>query len=123
MDGTGFSGYEVDLNRMQMFYIDYSWYGAGAIRWGLRGTEGEITYVHKEQNNNVNLEAYMRSGNLPGRYETNTVPVYTKIAGTLASDGLTLLVDSTAEFPESGTITIRDGSKVETVNYSSKTWT
>jgi hypothetical protein len=119
-DGTGFTGYELDLNRMQMFYIDYSWYGAGAIRWGFRATDGEITYVHKEVNNNVNLEAYMRSGNLPARYETNTVPVYTKITSTLASDATSLLVASTAAFNDSGTITVRNGSQIETMNYSSK---
>jgi hypothetical protein len=119
-DGTGFTGYELDLNRMQMFYIDYSWYGAGAIRWGFRATDGEITYVHKEINNNVNLEAYMRSGNLPARYETNTVPVYTKITSTLASGATSLSVASTAAFNDSGTITVRNGSQVETMNYSSK---
>jgi hypothetical protein len=121
MDGTGFSGYEVDLNRMQMLYIDYSWYGAGAIRWGLRGSNGEITYVHKEANNNVNFEAYMRSGNLPGRYETNTVPVYTKITDNFGPSDLVLNVVSTDAFKPTGTITVRTGSKVETVNYLSKT--
>ena len=119
-DGTGFSGYEIDLNRMQMFYIDYSWYGAGAIRWGMRATNGEVTYLHKEINNNNNLEAYMRSGNLPGRYETNTVPVYTKLYSTLGALDTTLYVDSTAEFNDSGTLTIRNGSSIEIVNYSSK---
>lgn len=123
MDGTGYSGYEIDLNRMQMFYLDYSWYGAGAIRWGLRGTDGEITYVHKIKNNNVNFEAYMRSGNLPGRYETNTVPVYTKITSSFGTEDTTLNVESTAAFNDSGTITIRNGSTIETVNYSSKTAT
>ena len=119
-DGTGFTGYELDLNRMQMFYIDYSWYGAGAIRWGFRATDGEVTYVHKEVNNNVNLEAYMRSGNLPARYETNTVPVYTKTTSTLSSSATSLSVASTASFNDSGTITVRTGTKVETINYSSK---
>jgi hypothetical protein len=122
-DGTGFTGYDLDLNRMQMFYIDYSWYGAGAIRWGFRATDGEITYVHKEVNNNVNLEAYMRSGNLPARYETNTVPVYTKTTSTLSSSATSLSVASTASFNDSGTITVRTGSKVETMNYSSKNGT
>jgi formylmethanofuran dehydrogenase subunit D len=123
MDGTGYSGYTADLNRMQMFYIDYSWYGAGAIRWGFRGTDGEITYVHKEKNNNVNLEAYMRSGNLPARYETNTIPVYTKITSTLSTSATTLSVASTASFKNSGTIAVRSGTKVEIMNYSSKTAT
>jgi hypothetical protein len=120
-DGTGFSGYDIDLNRMQMLYIDYSWYGAGAVRWGFRATEGEITYVHKEINNNVNLEAYMRSGNLPARYETNTTPVYTKITGNLGFEDTTLTVASTERFNDSGTITVRTGSKVETMNYLTKT--
>ena len=119
-DGTGYSGYNLDLNRMQMFYVDYSWYGAGAIRWGFRATDGEVTYVHKEVNNNVNLEAYMRSGNLPARYETNTVPVYTKTTSTLSSSATSLSVASTASFNDSGTITVRTGTKVETMNYSSK---
>jgi hypothetical protein len=120
MDGTGFSGYEVDLNTMQMWYIDYSWYGAGSIRWGLRGANGEITYVHKIENNNLNFEAYMRSGNLPARYETSTTPVYTKITQSFDSEDTTLFVSSTAEFPNSGTLTVRDGTSVETINYSSK---
>ena len=123
LDGTGFSGYNLDLNRMQMFYIDYSWYGAGYIRWGLRATNGEVTYVHKEENNNVNLEAYMRSGNLPGRYETNTIPIYTKLTGTLNSTATTVFVDSTAGFNNEGTLVIRDGTKVEYVNYFGKTAT
>jgi hypothetical protein len=123
MDGTGFSGYNIDLNRMQMFYIDYSWYGAGSIRWGVRGTNGDITYVHKIENNNLNLEAYMRSGNLPGRYEVNTIPVYTKISSTFSDSATTLNVADTSKFKDSGTLCIRDGSKIEFVNYSSKTST
>ena len=123
IDGTGFSGYNLDLNRMQMFYIDYSWYGAGYIRWGLRATNGEVTYIHKEENNNVNLEAYMRSGNLPGRYETNTIPVYTKIAGDLNTTATTLFVDSTEGFNNEGTLVVRNGTKVELMNYFGKTST
>lgn len=123
MDGTGFSGYNIDLNRMQMFYADYSWYGAGSVRWGLRANNGDITYVHKVENNNVNLEAYMRSGNLPGRYEVNTVPVYTKITETFSDSATTLTVADTSKFKDSGTLCVRDGSKVEFINYTSKTAT
>ena len=73
-DGTGPSGYNIDLTKMQMFYIDFSWYGAGFIRWGFRGPDGNIIYCHKLANNNVNTEAYMRSGNLPARYESESRP-------------------------------------------------
>jgi hypothetical protein len=123
MDGTGYSGYNVDLNRMQMFYADYSWYGAGSIRWGMRGANGDVTYVHKIENNNINLEAYMRSGNLPGRYEVNTIPVYTKITQNVSDSATTINVADTSKFKNSGTLAIRDGSKIEFVNYSSKTST
>jgi hypothetical protein len=104
---------------MQMFYIDYSWYGAGYIRWGLRGVDGNITYVHKMANNNVNAEAYMRSGNLPARYESNTFAKTTKLADnqSLTTISQTLPVVSTGGFAEKGTLLIRGGSVYEYVNY------
>ena len=69
LDGSGPSGYTLDLNKMQMVFLDYSWYGAGKARFGVRATEGRITYFHEMPNNNINTEAYMRSGNLPARFE------------------------------------------------------
>lgn len=74
LDGTGPSGYAIDLNKMQMLYFDYSWYGAGRVRWGVRATDGSIIFCHQMKNNNVNLEAYMRSGNLPARFEVINKP-------------------------------------------------
>jgi hypothetical protein len=76
-DGTGPSGYRIDLTRMQMLYVDYSWYGAGTIRWGVRATSGQIIWCHQQQNNNVQYEAYLRSGNLPAHYESNGIVGYT----------------------------------------------
>lgn len=86
-NGTGPSGYNIDLTRMQMWYIDYSWYGAGYIRWGVRGIGGQITYVHQLQNNNVQFEAYMRSGNMSAHYEVSgispvTYPLYNVNTGS-----------------------------------------
>ena len=68
-DGTGPSGYDLNLNKIQMAYMDYSWYGAGKIRYGFKDTLGHVKYVHEFVHNNNMDEAYMRSGNLPGRYE------------------------------------------------------
>lgn len=123
MDGTGTSGYNIDLTKMQMFYIDYTWYGAGAIRWGLRGTDGNITYCHRISNNNTNTEAYMRSGNLPARYESRIEPPFTKLAATVQAGDGTIIVVSTAGFPTTGTLQIRNASQVEFVNYTGKTAT
>ncbi len=117
-DGTGPSGYNIDLTKMQMFYIDYSWYGAGFIRWGLRGSTGDVIYCHKLINNNVNAEAYMRSGNLPGRYESESRPPTTKISSNVAESDNYVGVASTAGFPPSGTILIRNASTYEYVNYA-----
>jgi hypothetical protein len=121
IDGLGPSGYNVDLTKMQMFYVDYSWYGAGFIRWGVRGIDGNITYVHKMANNNVNAEAYMRSGNLPARYESNTFAKTTKITGNVTNVAETIPVVSTEGFADFGTLLIRSGSVYEYVNYSGKT--
>jgi len=123
MDGLGPSGYDLDLTKMQMFYIDYSWYGAGYIRWGLRGVDGNITYVHKMANNNVNAEAYMRSGNVPARYESNTFPKTTKITSNILVTDTTINVKTTDGFAPFGTLLIRSGTVYEYVNYAGKTAT
>ena len=117
-DGTGPSGYNIDLTKMQMFYMDYSWYGAGFIRWGFRGPDGNVFYVHKIVNNNVNTEAYMRSGNLPARYESESRPPTTFINTTLGASDTVVGVASTAGFPPAGTLCIRNAETYEYVNYS-----
>jgi hypothetical protein len=123
IDGTGPSQYNIDLGKMQMFYIDYTWYGAGFVRWGVRGPKGDVIYVHKMPNNNVNTEAYMRSGNLPGRYESSTNPPYTKATTEILTTDAALTVASTAGFPPSGTLVIRNESTYEYVNYTGKSAT
>jgi len=117
-DGTGPSGYNIDLAKMQMFYIDYSWYGAGFIRWGFRGPTGDVIYCHKIPNNNVNTEAYMRSGNLPARYESESLPPTTKITGNVGASDTFVGIASTAGFPTAGTILIRNAETYEYCNYT-----
>jgi hypothetical protein len=118
-DGTGPSGYNLDLTKMQMFYVDYSWYGAGFVRWGVRGATGDVIYVHKLINNNVNVEAYMRSGNLPARYESSTIPPATYLTSSIGSSDTTISVGSTSGFPTRGTLLIHgDSTGYEYVNYT-----
>ena len=125
-DGTGKSGYDIDVTKMQMFYMDYSWYGAGFIRWGFRGTDGNVIYAHKIPNNNFNTEAYMRSGNLPARYEVNTIPPATVTTTTVSNSASRLYVaDAPVNFPTSGTLRIKQSTSAtagiyEYVNYTSK---
>jgi hypothetical protein len=123
LDGTGPSGFNLDLSKMQMFYIDYTWYGAGFVRWGVRGTNGDVIYCHKLPNNNVNSEAHMRTGNLPARYESTTESPYTTIAASVGASDTTLTVADTSLFPPTGTLIIRNATTYEGVSYTGKTAT
>lgn len=68
-DGSGPYGFILDIDKIQMVYIDYSWYGAGKVRFGFKDDEGHLRYVHEFKHNNKAYESYLRSGNLPARYE------------------------------------------------------
>lgn len=126
MDGTGPSGYNLDISKMQMAYIDYTWYGAGFIRFGFRAVNGDIVYCHKMPNNNVNTSAYMRSGNLPGRFETINFGPYSRLVGgaagtrgsALTSSDTTLFVENAVGWPTDGYVMITDGTNEELVRYT-----
>ena len=126
-DGTGKSGYTLDITKMQMFYMDYSWYGAGFIRWGFRALDGNVIYAHKIPNNNFNTEAYMRSGNLPARYEVNTICPRVSTAKSISNaDSIIYCSKSLSKFPSSGTLRIKQtdsatSADTEYVNYTGKT--
>jgi hypothetical protein len=91
-DGNGPSGFNLDLTKMQMAYMDYSWYGAGKVRFGFKGITGDVNYFHEMVHNNKETEAYLRSGNLPTRYEVENVgtPSY---APTIAHWGTSVIMD------------------------------
>ncbi len=117
-DGTNpESGFSLNLNRMQMVGIQYSWYGAGFVDFMIRGLDGNWIKVHRMVNNNVNFEAYMRSGNLPVRYSVENESYSTYITADPGAAGTTIEVASTANFPNSGTILIDQ----EIITYSGKT--
>ncbi len=127
-DGNGISGYDLNMAKMQMCYIDYTWYGAGAVRYGFRGPNGNIIFVHKIANNNRNNQAYMRSGNLPGRYEVSNIGPFTRlisgstsvIGQTLNSGDTTMVVRDAERWPDTGSIMVQQGQNVEYMNYGSK---
>ena len=127
-DGTGASGYNLDLTKTQMWYIDYSWYGSGVIRWGFRAQGGAITYVYAQQNNNARFEAYMRSGNMAAHYESNGQLPATYLTATLASSetGTINVADTTGFNPNGGTVKVTTATQtgaVEYIKYTGKTST
>jgi hypothetical protein len=91
-DGTGPSGYFLDIHKIQMAYIDYSWYGAGKVRFGFKDQRGKVIYCHEFIHNNKQTESYMRSGNLPARYEIENIgnPDYVP---SLAHWGTSVIMD------------------------------
>jgi hypothetical protein len=119
LDGNGGSGYNIDLSKMQMFYADYAWYGAGAIRYGVKDQYGNVMYCHKITHANVKPKAYMRSGNLPARYEISTIPLYTYLTSIVQSSDTTLNVNDTSGFPTAGTVLVEQ----EYISYTGKTQT
>ncbi len=128
LDGTGASAFTLDITKMQMWVIDYSWYGAGAIRFGVKNSRGEFIYCHRIAHANALTEAYMRSGNLPGRYEVNTIAPFTKLTQSLTNlETGTITVASTSGFPPSGTLVVAQsgntGAAIEYITYTGRTST
>ena len=115
-DGTGPSGYEINVSKMQMIGFQYTWYGAGFIDWMLRGPSGDYLFIHRLKNNNRNTEAFMRSGNLPVRYEVINEGAKTKLTASMDGSQSTIPLNDASLLPESGTLYIDN----ELINYTSK---
>jgi hypothetical protein len=109
LDGTGPSGYNLDISKMQMIGLQYSWYGAGFIDFMLRGSDGNYVFAHRIRNSNVNTEAFMRTGNLPVRYEVINESASARLASSITAGQTTLTLDDATYFPnESGVVLIDD---------------
>ena len=122
LDGTGSSGFKFDASKMQMLGLQYTWYGAGFVDFMMRGVDGNWVYAHRIKNNNVNDEAYMRTGNMPVRYEivNEAGAAATTLATAMSPTSTSISVnDATTFFPPSGTLLIDN----EQVSYTAKTAT
>lgn len=116
LDGTGPSGYDLVPWRMQMLGMQYSWYAAGFIEFMMRGADGRFVFLHKIRNSNVNTEAYMRTANLPVRYEVENRSGVDKLADTITDSSTTLRLTNASRFPNTGTVYIDN----ELISYSGK---
>ena len=119
MDGNGPSGTNFDAGKMQMIGIEYSWYGAGFIHFMIRGGDGKWVYVHRMKNNNINNEAYMRSGNLPVRYSIENDTPVTFLTAAITNSDTTIPVAELLEFSDTGTLLIDN----EIITYTGKSVT
>lgn len=91
-DGNGPSGFNLDITKTQIFFIDFQWLGVGRVRCGFVN-DGKFVPAHEFFNSN-NLETvYMSNPNLPVRCEIfNTGPrtsnaYMDQICSTVISEG------------------------------------
>ena len=106
LDGTGPSGFVFDANKMQMLGIQYTWYGAGFIDFMMRGSNGNWVFAHRMKNNNINNEAYMRSGNLPVRYSIENEGVNSYLTSAIDASQTTIPIADLSYFPNTGVVMI-----------------
>ena len=106
LDGNGDSGYNIDVTKMQMIGIQHTWYGAGFIDFMLRGSDGNYVFAHRFRNSNYNIEAYMRSGNQPVRYEVINEGAKDKLSAAVSSSDTILPLTNAYYFPTSGTVIV-----------------
>lgn len=72
LDGTGPSGYTLDLTKSQILWQDFEWLGVGSVRIGFV-INGKFIVAHTFHHANSLSVVYMTTAILPIRYEiTNT---------------------------------------------------
>ena len=124
IDGNGASAFKVDLTKMQMAGLQYTWYGAGFIDFMMRGADGNWVYAHRFRNNNINDEAYMRTGNMPVRYEliNECQSAVGTLATALTAGQTSFSINENATYwPPSGTLMI-DSELINYANLTSNTF-
>ena len=92
LDGTGDSGYTLDLTKAQILWQDFEWLGVGSVRVGFV-IDGQYIICHTFLNANNLSSVYMTTAMLPVRYEiTNTgvaasASTLKQICSTVISEG------------------------------------
>lgn len=90
-DGTGVSGFNLDITKTQIVFIDFQWLGVGRVRCGFVH-DGQMIIAHEFYNSNNLPVVYMANPNLPIRCEilntgTTTGGYFDQICSTVVSEG------------------------------------
>jgi len=72
MNGTGPSGYTLNMSNVQLFFIDFQWLGVGRVRCGF-SLNGIYIDCHEFYCANYQSTVYMTSGSLPIRSEIRNI--------------------------------------------------
>lgn len=65
LDGTGPSSYTLDVTKINVWWFDYQWLGAGRVRFGVYHPDGSRLVCHQFQNAGLNTLPFTRTGTLP----------------------------------------------------------
>lgn len=93
LDGTGVSGFDLDITKTQLNFIDFEWLGVGRVRCGF-SLDGKNIIAHEFYNSNHLETVYMSNPNLPVRAEIRNVGSqvgaggsFSHICATVMSEG------------------------------------
>jgi hypothetical protein len=81
LDGTGASGFTLDMTKAQILWMDIEWLGLGSVRMGFV-INGKFVLCHTFHHANIIDSTYITTASLPLRYE---------IANTAATSGASKL--------------------------------
>ena len=90
-DGTGKSGFNLDVSKTHLIYIDFQWLGVGRVRCGFVHN-GQVIIAHEYYHSNILQEVYLTNPNLPVRCEIRNTGAGTggsmdQICATVGSEG------------------------------------
>jgi len=90
-DGTGTSGFDLDVTKTQLAFIDFQWLGVGRVRCGF-AHNGQLITAHEFFHSNNLATVYIANPNLPVRCEIRNTGVgigasFDQICSSVMSEG------------------------------------
>lgn len=90
-DGTGKSGFNLDISKVQLIFIDFQWLGVGRVRCGFVH-DGIMIVAHEYMHSNNDTVPYLANPNLPVRCEirntgTSSGASFSQICASVMSEG------------------------------------
>jgi hypothetical protein len=90
-NGSGPTGFNLDITKTQILFIDFQWLGVGKVRVGFV-YNGQFIIAHEFEHSNILQVVYMSNPNLPVRCEivssgSNPAAYFDQICSTVISEG------------------------------------
>lgn len=122
LNGSNTIGFDIDVSKPNVYWIDFQWLGAGRVRFGVLEPNGTRLTCHDfEHANTVITAPYMRTATLPIRVEqentgisgssselkwicgvvkhSSSTPIHSKQAFSVSTDGALVGCDATSDTP------------------------